>query len=133
LGRWVSIQRHEYKAGKLTDEKKRRLQEMGFQWDARRKREEGRKCHLQELGFLRKKRRLKRLKQPCDDKKSKMTQEARWSLKFGELQSYYNTHGDCNVPTVGGVRWRSYCWIKRVRNRLLFTVFLTALCFVESA
>jgi Helicase associated domain len=35
LGRWVSIQRYNYLIGKLEDEQKRRLQEMGFQWEAR--------------------------------------------------------------------------------------------------
>jgi Helicase associated domain len=35
LGRWVSIQRYNYMIGKLEDERKRRLQELGFLWDAR--------------------------------------------------------------------------------------------------
>jgi Helicase associated domain len=94
LGHWVSNQRQKYKTGTMEESRKRRLQELGFLWASRP---------------------LNGLTQPLNEKNAKISQEAYWTLKFGELQTYYAKHGDCNVPTVGGVRGRSWCCVMERR------------------
>jgi Helicase associated domain len=90
LGHWVSNQRQKYKTGTMEESRRRRLQELGFLFASNG------------------------LTQPLYEKNAKISGEACWTLRFGELQAYYAKHGDCDVPTVGGVRRHSWgCVMER--------------------
>jgi Helicase associated domain len=91
----VSVQRKKYKAGTLNESRKRRLEELGFLWDA-----------LCERG----KRKFNAAGQPELDTQAQNDADYRWDLKFAELQSYRAAHGHCNVPYHDSVRPSFWQW-----------------------
>jgi predicted helicase len=80
LGIWVSIQRINYRNGKLSKAYIERLEDIGFELTSHRV--EGDKKRQEE-------RREKRWEE---------MREARWKEMFNALKEYKKNHGDCNVP-----------------------------------
>jgi Helicase associated domain len=97
LGHWVSTQRQKYKTGTMDENRKRRLEELGFLWAVR--------CE-------RGKRKYNVAGQPQHDTPAHDA-DCTWDVKFAELHSCRGAHGDCNVRFHDSVRrffseWFSY-------------------------
>ena len=128
LGAWVNTQRLHLKANKLSDERKKRLDALGFVWDPYEERwEEGFKelsVYHQEHGncsalrgfvtesgyklgkWVNSQRQAHRKDKLSADKKQRLDDlgfvwdpnEQKWEQGFNELSAYHQEHGNCLVP-----------------------------------
>ena len=128
LGKWVSHQRNNYKKNRLCDERKQRLDELGFVWDSIEQqweqgfielsayhREHGHCLVPQDLitesgyklgGWASQQRTRLRQKKLPHERKQRLDAlgfvwdklEEQWEKGFRELEAYYREHGHCLVP-----------------------------------
>jgi hypothetical protein len=73
----------------MDESRKRRLEELGFLWDAL----------CEDV-----KRKSNAAEQPQQGAPEQTDADCRWGLRFAELHSYCAAHGHCNVPYQVSVR-----------------------------
>ena len=87
LGMWVINQRR--RKGKLSDQRRELLEEIGFQWT---------------VGYSR----------PNNGNRK----DGQWNERFEQLQAYNAVHGDCNVPRNYARNPQLGAWVSKQRHRL---------------
>ncbi|MEO6787601.1 MAG: helicase associated domain-containing protein, partial [Chthoniobacteraceae bacterium] len=75
LKQWVTVQRRKARTGKLTEERRRRLDALGLDWNPS-------------------------LLKPHSDS-SRRTAEMRWERRVAELEEYQRVHGHLSIPKQG--------------------------------
>ena len=138
LGTWVNHQRQAYKKGKLSEERVRKLEDLGFVWnpkstqptwderlgELRKYKSEHGDCNPKRHGSLGEwvKNLRKRKGKLSDERVQKLDDlgfvwDARstpWDERVNELTKYKSNHGDCNVPESQGSLG---IWVANQRQR----------------
>jgi hypothetical protein len=141
LGRWVSVQRRDYKANTISDDRKKRLEEIGFVWNAQDidywgqmfsalliYKERYGDCNVprsysdQKLARWVSQQRIKRT--GLDSTKRKRLEDIgfvweprkeEWGSMFSELHRFKIEHGHCNVPSTYSGNPKLAYWVIKQR------------------
>ena len=144
LGSWVGTQRKAYQDKKLSEGHKKRLEEIGFIWDAieadweemftalKEYKERFGHCNIPSIWaenkqlaeWIKAQRKNYRRATLSDDKIKRLEDigfvwdfpESSWEMKFDALKEYKKNHGNCNVPQGWAENKQLGRWVGRQRE-----------------